>query len=442
VANENQYDDLGAALSAYLDGELTAAQEEKIEKRLAEDAEARQLLGELREAAELVGAVPRVRAPRGLSDRIQLGLERDLLLGEAPVIGDPQGEKHLRMRQLLATAAVVALTAGIGMMSYSVLSRSGHVTHDKGDSQQVVRTDVEKDAGISTAETAGVGKAVAVASDSVIASTAIEPMRLEDIALPQLRRGSAHLVVCTDDQAAGRAAVEGFLAEQELGNVIHTVGEQGQEQFALMCSATQLARLFAAVSQGAGRRVDAIVPGDGTDEETVVPEVTGSQVLTIASAQSAQERMEIARWFRQANTPTEPAAMIFANAAVEGVDGGRIDSNMPFFFESPLEIIATAEAPGSREEALVLFDPELTNLRVLGAATMEPNAPPVPSDVLGTVDGAEAEGKDVEEVCDISADVIEGELGDLMIAVVLTLRSADEEEDVRGNTGATMPEAE
>ena len=41
MAKENRNDDLGAALSAYLDGELHGAQAEQIEKRLAEDAEAR-----------------------------------------------------------------------------------------------------------------------------------------------------------------------------------------------------------------------------------------------------------------------------------------------------------------------------------------------------------------------------------------------------------------
>jgi anti-sigma factor RsiW len=66
---------LGADLSAYLDGELSPERARQVERLLEESEDARRLLAELRAVARNLGDLPRMHAPEGLSERIRHAAE-------------------------------------------------------------------------------------------------------------------------------------------------------------------------------------------------------------------------------------------------------------------------------------------------------------------------------------------------------------------------------
>ena len=76
-------------LSAYLDGELTAAERERVEKLLAGDASARAVLDELRAASAAIRGLPAWKLDEDISSRV-LAIAERRMLSEAP--GDAVGE--------------------------------------------------------------------------------------------------------------------------------------------------------------------------------------------------------------------------------------------------------------------------------------------------------------------------------------------------------------
>lgn len=94
-------------LTAYLDGELAPDDRAKIERLLDRDAEARRLLDELRLTTALVGALPHGRAPTDLALHVSARLERQALLGDAPVMARPVRAEWSWANRLALVAAVV-----------------------------------------------------------------------------------------------------------------------------------------------------------------------------------------------------------------------------------------------------------------------------------------------------------------------------------------------
>ncbi len=101
---------LESQLSAYLDGELTPAEQREVKAFLAGDREARALLEELRATVSAVRSLPRARAPEDLMESLRGRLERRALLGE----GQPADMARQAARPFhgrwIAAAAVIALT--------------------------------------------------------------------------------------------------------------------------------------------------------------------------------------------------------------------------------------------------------------------------------------------------------------------------------------------
>lgn len=110
---------LEAQLSAYLDGELTAAERAEVEDFLAADLDARKLLTELEATAAGLRALPRAKVSPDLMEGLRNRLERQALLGE-PSLKPPPVSTIPFGGRWLAAAAVVAmmLTAGYVMWSF------------------------------------------------------------------------------------------------------------------------------------------------------------------------------------------------------------------------------------------------------------------------------------------------------------------------------------
>lgn len=107
---------LGADLSAYLDGELSPRRAQEVERLLSESDDARRLLAELRSVSEELRDLPRMRAPEVLADWMRRAITGQA--GGRP--GVPAGGvRVLRLvSRAVASAAVIVVCVIAGWMMH------------------------------------------------------------------------------------------------------------------------------------------------------------------------------------------------------------------------------------------------------------------------------------------------------------------------------------
>ncbi|HEY2586694.1 MAG TPA: zf-HC2 domain-containing protein [Tepidisphaeraceae bacterium] len=106
-------------LCAYIDGELDPEGKAEIEKHLEANPQHRRLLESLRATRDLLRWLPREPAPAEIAETLNGQLERSVLLNyEGEHLGPSIWPK------VFAAAAIVALTAGLGVAVYYALPRS------------------------------------------------------------------------------------------------------------------------------------------------------------------------------------------------------------------------------------------------------------------------------------------------------------------------------
>jgi len=107
----------------YIEGELPAEQMARVDAMLASDPKLRRLIESIKADRKALRAMPPDEAPRALVDDVMAGLERQMLLGEAPTDGDDVDEiaaeaQRNRMRigpRLLRVASYTGLAAALAI---------------------------------------------------------------------------------------------------------------------------------------------------------------------------------------------------------------------------------------------------------------------------------------------------------------------------------------
>ncbi|HEX8323115.1 MAG TPA: hypothetical protein VF595_04300, partial [Tepidisphaeraceae bacterium] len=117
----DEMEQIEARLAAYIDGALPADQRAEIEAYLKANAGHARLITELKSIKSAVSALPREKAPAEVLDTLQSHLERHSLL--EGVEESASTSRINRWPQVSAIAAVLLLTAGLGMLVYQVLPR-------------------------------------------------------------------------------------------------------------------------------------------------------------------------------------------------------------------------------------------------------------------------------------------------------------------------------
>ncbi|MDP6545436.1 MAG: hypothetical protein QGH60_15735 [Phycisphaerae bacterium] len=110
-------DKIEELLSAYIDGEATPEQSRSIEQAVARDPELALELHELTATKRLVTDLSKERAPRGFVRKVMARAERKHLLGDHQAGGAFSAARWIT----LAVAAVVLLTAGVGIIAINML---------------------------------------------------------------------------------------------------------------------------------------------------------------------------------------------------------------------------------------------------------------------------------------------------------------------------------
>ncbi|HET6881877.1 MAG TPA: zf-HC2 domain-containing protein [Pirellulales bacterium] len=119
-------------LSAYLDGEASAAERARVEAWLAEQPESRQLLEELRSLKTSLERLPRTRLPHDFADDVLRQAEREVLTGRSEDNGDTRQSVERAERQsgfswqrLKRPVAWASLTLAAGLL-LMVVDRQRH----------------------------------------------------------------------------------------------------------------------------------------------------------------------------------------------------------------------------------------------------------------------------------------------------------------------------
>jgi len=157
--------------SAYLDGELSAEQRQEAERRLQDDATARQELDELREVSALLQSLPQQTPPDELAASVLQRCEREMLLSGGnikPAVHDRSGTRSASALRnwsavlggLLTTATAVFLslrvltspTGRIHQPANDARAVSQNDASTTSDSQNVVRRDADAENGFHQAD--------------------------------------------------------------------------------------------------------------------------------------------------------------------------------------------------------------------------------------------------------------------------------------------------
>lgn len=117
-------------LSAYLDGELSDAERQRLERALAEDAQLAAELDELRQVRQMLRAFGVERAPEDFVDTVLARAARPRLVGEHSAHPAPRGGGWVRV---LSVAAVVLIAVSLGAVVVGTLWKTWQITSAPGD---------------------------------------------------------------------------------------------------------------------------------------------------------------------------------------------------------------------------------------------------------------------------------------------------------------------
>jgi anti-sigma-K factor RskA len=113
-------------LNGYIDNELTAEQQAEVEHLIEQDTKIAQRLRQLQKCQILVSSMPYAEAPAGVFEAVKASLaDRTLPGGSQAAYEEQAGKKYVRIRKVLAAAAMVALAAVLSaVLDRDVLHRN------------------------------------------------------------------------------------------------------------------------------------------------------------------------------------------------------------------------------------------------------------------------------------------------------------------------------
>ncbi len=280
-----------ARLCAYLEGDLTAAEQAGIERHLDEHPQHRQLLADLARGRQWLREVPAEPAPADVAEAFQQQVERSLLLGEGTAPRRPGG----RWPQRVLVAALVLLTLGLGVVLTLVLAPP------RGSPGRVAVVPSKPSPRPATKAlplpAAAADAARAAAPPSVQAAVAQNATAVEAQPAPAVTESgptpgppAIHLRVATADPAAVARFLtrSGFHREPAVGGGgggVETASAAGPGQYAVAGMTPAQVRQFtadltAAAAPGrvttdpAAPPAQAVAPGDRLN--VVIPQLTGA----------------------------------------------------------------------------------------------------------------------------------------------------------------------
>ncbi|HET6250972.1 MAG TPA: polysaccharide biosynthesis/export family protein [Tepidisphaeraceae bacterium] len=120
MSNPNQ-EIIESRLATYIDGELEDNERLEIEQHLQQNPQYRKVIEDLRKQRDMLRGLPREAAPLDIAEAFTNQLERAELLDSHVGPGDRRPMRINALPRLMAAAAIVLLTLGLGVIVYIVL---------------------------------------------------------------------------------------------------------------------------------------------------------------------------------------------------------------------------------------------------------------------------------------------------------------------------------
>jgi hypothetical protein len=290
------------SLNAYLDGRLDADHNSQIEKMLAENAQARALLADLREVSNLLHTLPKTPAPANLSETVQYELERDVLLGHTDLHVNPAGRNHLRIRRLVAAAAMIVLLGAVGTIVYSVLFAPSHPRSAEPEKflAKSQPAPVEPIIALEDAFPTEISRQNKKTITNIVEPD-LELLPSEPtIAIPHLNTVHLAIYVPGDDGQAGQALDES-LALANIDQIVRIQFDESRGQVAFVCKASQLMQLYHNLESTGSYPVNLVYTDPTLPEPMTLSNVTEADLREYTTLDTPAQQQAFVSRIRQAN---------------------------------------------------------------------------------------------------------------------------------------------
>ncbi len=285
-------------LNSYVDDELAERHCNEVKRLVAHDEKIAEQLRKLQKQKELLGALPRASAPADLVENVKQALESKILLDEYPHQSDEDaGVRHLKMRHMLARAAMIGLVAVLGYVVFSVVMPIG------GSKKPLVSTEqIKPDVQVAVKDI----MPASVVSDSEAAAglAALMPFGLD------LRVETAGALAV--NKVIGRA-----IYDHNLLDFANIKREAGKSIYSLTCSRQQLAVLISELDNVWNRfeKTSLIFSDESFVSPTAIDDISSEQMLAILSEVDVDKRIGMAMDFAVLNSVGKllPGRELFAH---------------------------------------------------------------------------------------------------------------------------------
>lgn len=336
--NDSLSDEL---LSAYVDGELTGEQLADVEQRLANDAQARQLVDDLRALSENVKSLPRESVGEDLRESIMRRAEQAMLLGDGAENRLPPTEGHGGRRWAWAAMALAA-TLLLSMVLPSVQQEEQPVANAKQapKERQLKRGEASFEAAEIASESDSAGMAEDIAGQQPAADFDDDRLAAAD--------GSNQLAI-QDEPAMAKSV--------PLAESAPSLRSQGMRSRATAAPSGNVSGLKGGFGGGAGGEFGGAIGGGAL---VAAPQLTCEVHITLGDG--ANSAAEIDRMLQQSGIVRQREDREFAanesivtdgdstqrSQAVDQQEGSE-DSTKLFLVEAPLENVERALAACSSD---------------------------------------------------------------------------------------------
>ncbi len=275
-------------LNGYIDDELGARQHTEVERLIANDAEIKQRLRQLKKCRALLGSMPCAEAPPQVLQGLQASVASTARLHDRSGYDLRTGRIHLLVRKAMSAAAMLALAALLGAVIYTILAP----------------------------EPPTEGPPVVAESDTAAAPTLAFTGKL------QLK---------TDYPAEVGAVIGATIEENGLSDTVESIREPNKRIHYLRCSREDLKSVIASLDSIWPRLESAklVLDTEVFGREVPVRSVTTEQIAEIVDQDSNEKRVELAKDFHLLNTADENLPGKTILAAIEGESAEGISIPKP-----------------------------------------------------------------------------------------------------------------
>ena len=326
--NQREEPNIDELLNSLIDGELTQRQRIEVQRLILHDVRIAKRLRELQKCKVLVGSLPHAEAPAGMAEQIKASLQRGSLLARQPVRFDERkGARHLLVRNVLATAAMIGLVAILAAVIYTIVA-------PQSGTERPVAVDDRRPA--RKVEIESLKPSIVVTAEKSIVRAG-----------PAATKFTGRLELKTNALIAVSAFINRAIEDNGLlEDCIGPRSQRDQGVYAISCS-RQRSNLLLANLENIWQRLDSatlFVETDQFGERVVVGGINAGQIAEIVNQDSLPKRVKVARDFAVLNNMAKLLPGREVLAAIDDRRGDLITIPKPVLTSSE----KTTKKPASR----------------------------------------------------------------------------------------------